>query len=285
MKDLYGRLRLRGPETQPDRIRSVLAHGAVSAADRRDAEFVLLDSRRRRVYDQTWKTLTLLGQLRANLGLTHGENWSEHEFNAAPTRASELALLGAHSTAKTDTEYRQHESTGIGKYAVFAILLVILLFALSAPDNSPQQLDSSRAASRQVSPAFDEPAQALPSTGVYQAYRSNRIAPFRIVTRGDGNFFIRMVDVGSGNIALELFVRGGEVTETRMPLGSFELRYASGDTWYGPTHLFGPSTSYNKADSVFQFQQTGREISGYTVELYQQRDGNLHTRSIDAAQF
>ena len=81
---------------------------------------------------------------------------------------------------------------------------------------------------------------------------------------------------------MTIFIRNGETaSDMDVPTGTYELRYASGDSWYGETDLFGPSTSYSKAESFFTFGNG----SGYTVELYKQVNGNLHTNSIDKDDF
>lgn len=58
-----------------------------------------------------------------------------------------------------------------------------------------------------------------------------------------------------------------------------------GKTWYGEIRRFGPPTIYSKADNRFDFEAIGNNVSGYTVELFLQRDGNLHTRQISANEF
>ena len=84
---------------------------------------------------------------------------------------------------------------------------------------------------------------------------------------------------------MTFFVNGGESFEADVPLGIYRVKYASGLTWYGAEHLFGPGTRYSEADKTFEFALQGNQISGYTLELIQQRGGNLHTKSISAAQF
>lgn len=69
------------------------------------------------------------------------------------------------------------------------------------------------------------------------------------------------------------------------PLGTYELRYAAGQTWYGTTHLFGPETSCSRADSQFEFRETPDGYSGYTVELFLQVNGNLRTRTLAREDF
>ena len=79
-----------------------------------------------------------------------------------------------------------------------------------------------------------------------------------------------------------VFIRNGETaTRLQVPAGTYEVRYASGETWYGDTHLFGPTTSYSKAGSLFSFGGG----DGYTLELYKQLNGNLHTNTIRPEDF
>lgn len=81
------------------------------------------------------------------------------------------------------------------------------------------------------------------------------------------------------------YIVGGQYFETKMPLGTYEIRYASGDVWYGEKHLFGPSTSYAKADELFNFRYERGGYAGYTIELIMQAHGNLRTQSIGPAAF
>jgi hypothetical protein len=68
------------------------------------------------------------------------------------------------------------------------------------------------------------------------------------------------------------------------PLGRYEIRYAVVRDWYGPDR-FGPFSSFSKADKVFAFRQDGLRITGFTIELILQVNGNLRTESIDAEDF
>lgn len=64
-------------------------------------------------------------------------------------------------------------------------------------------------------------------------------------------------------------------------MGKYIVKYAYGDTWYGRDNLFGESTRYSQADEVLEFYHN----QGYTIELIQQLNGNLHTTAIDESQF
>jgi len=111
------------------------------------------------------------------------------------------------------------------------------------------------------------------------------IAPFEIVTSPGANYFVKLVDFLSDEGTVGIFVRGGQRIEVNVPLGLYEMRYASGDKWYGVEHLFGPETVYSKSDQLFDFNSNGQQINGYTVELIKQASGNLKTREIGAADF
>ncbi len=128
-------------------------------------------------------------------------------------------------------------------------------------------------------------AQALPATGVYRGsnVQTANTGPLTIRTRaGSGNFYVKLVGRYSGSERLVIFVHdGATVHDINVPAGTYELRYASGTTWYGEEDLFGPDTSYSKAESDFSFG----DGDGYTVELYKQVGGNLQTSPINKNNF
>lgn len=77
MRDLYKRLGLE--ETSGDAaIRAAAA--AADAETREAAEFILLDPRRREVYDRNRRLLLTVGRLRANLGLNLTRFWPRARF-------------------------------------------------------------------------------------------------------------------------------------------------------------------------------------------------------------
>ncbi len=139
---------------------------------------------------------------------------------------------------------------------------------------------------QQVAPAepgFD--ASPVPiSTQVLQPPKEGGVAPLEIRTSAGQNYFVKLVD-SAGRVVMTMLIEGGRRFETEVPLGTFEIRYASGKTWYGPALHFGPETIYAKADHHFEFTFDGSQYSGYTVELIMQSGGNLHTSRISPASF
>lgn len=111
------------------------------------------------------------------------------------------------------------------------------------------------------------------------------LAPLVLITGGGSDYFVKLVDPASGRDLFGLYVRGGQRIEVPVPLGSYEMRYASGDVWYGRGDLFGPDTVTARATTLFHFQDQGMQYMGYTVELIRQTGGNLPTRSIPTSEF
>lgn len=111
------------------------------------------------------------------------------------------------------------------------------------------------------------------------------LAPFKVNTSGDGYYLVKLVERATGQDAFLLFLHGGRSAEIDVPLGTYEMRYASGDTWYGMTDLFGEDTVYSKSDSVLSFANDGYQYTGHEVTLYTVRHGNMRTRRIGKSDF
>lgn len=113
-----------------------------------------------------------------------------------------------------------------------------------------------------------------------------RVAPLRIRTApGSADYVVKLVSAVSQQTAIIFFVRGGAETSVKVPLGSYQLKYATGPSWLSKTCLFGTRTTFHKADEIFDFRSSGQRISGYTVELISQLHGNLETENIQPNQW
>lgn len=126
-------------------------------------------------------------------------------------------------------------------------------------------------------------ATDLPENGKEFTYNdSSRIAPLSIITRdASRSFFVKIEDWHSGKPVQGIFIRPGQKVTTKVPLGEYRLKYATGTVWHGEEGLFGAETSYHQADKSFSFTRNGEKISGYTVELFLQQHGNLKTSTIN----
>ena len=77
MKDLYRRLNL-SDDASDAQIRTAIASAEPALRDA--AELILLDPRRRGVYDRNRRLLLAIGELRAHLGLNFTRFWARGDF-------------------------------------------------------------------------------------------------------------------------------------------------------------------------------------------------------------
>ena len=163
--------------------------------------------------------------------------------------------------------------------------------ALQSQPSTSYSPDYSSSSSRQIlptpqKPAFTEPEQVLPPHGKITWYSNgDPIAPLEIRSSRGSHYVVKLSDYYSKREVLSVFVHGGSTINLDVPLGTYRITYASGEHWYGPTHLFGPETACFKADSSFDFRETGNQVSGYTLTLYKVVDGNLQTTPISPNEF
>ncbi len=153
-----------------------------------------------------------------------------------------------------------------------------------APDSGRDTAGQTASNTSQASkPAFDAaPINAW--TGVMRRPSSPGVAPLGITTGSGNDYYVKLVDT-AGQTVMTMYVEGGRSFETKVPLGTYEMRYAIGKTWYGPEHHFGPDTAYAKADNVFHFTFDGSRYSGYRVELISRSGGNLRTKALAPGKF
>lgn len=172
------------------------------------------------------------------------------------------------------------------------ILSKMMLKKIRSEDELTPNVQSDKTASvksnKTASVKSNKTASRLPDNGKVIRYHSNRraIAPFEIKTRsGSGHYFVKLVSMSTKKDVLKVFVHDGRSVEFKVPLGSYELKYAVGKTWYGPERLFGPDTKCSKADKILSFKKKGNQVLGHSVELYLQLDGNLQTEEIPRSEF
>jgi hypothetical protein len=205
---------------------------------------------------------------------------------------SRLLTLWSTIFIKSTTQFgtRMHKSSNhLVKMAAHASLAFLIGLAASGCSPSSDTTNKPRPSAQQVKPkpAPTYPVVATPSNGAirFNSSYGERVAPFEIQTSGPSDYLVKLVSTNSGQPVMTVFVRGGQTVSTEVPLGTFEVRYAVGSTWYGYEHLFGPETSYKKADTTFTFRNDGYQYTGYTITLYTVSNGNMRTSRIGADQF
>ena len=135
--------------------------------------------------------------------------------------------------------------------------------------------------------SMEEP---LPSSGIFriadrQSYRPDRSPPLKINNSPDANTLMKLIRVSDGTEVMSIFIRAGQSIEVPVPVGSYEAKIASGQTWYGDSVRFGPTTSYAKLDAVLTFTIDGNQLHGNQITLTLMRNGNLTQSPITASDF
>ena len=152
-----------------------------------------------------------------------------------------------------------------------------------------------QAPARESTPVYVKPTEPIasncvtvsrPRTGIYRNYdlSSNLVAPFEIRTAVGANYFVKLEDSVTREPILTFFIRGGQTMQSDVPFGQFVLKYATGRSWCGEFDMFGPETEFHKADVALRFARQdsddGYAITGNTIELILQVNGNLKTSKI-----
>lgn len=110
--------------------------------------------------------------------------------------------------------------------------------------------------------------------------------PFKISTNEDGpSWLIKLSNYDSNLPVMTIFVRAGETVEVKVPLGSYKVKFASGERWYGRTNLFGPDTDYSMIEHPLGFRIDGDRLVGHALSLTAVPSGNLRRKEIAAADF
>ena len=133
MKDFYSAMGVPA-DAGDDAIRAALT--GTPGDLRADAEFILLDPRRRTVYDRNHHLLTTIGQLRSHLGLSYTRFWARQEYKdywqelvPAPKpkgkRVDAALIAGAFRTV--GRHGRKHVTRGSNWLIAFLVVLAFVV--------------------------------------------------------------------------------------------------------------------------------------------------------------
>lgn len=175
------------------------------------------------------------------------------------------------------------------KYILFTIICCAAVFGFGAYNNGLLFNNLNNPSVNEVInepdpvDTFNEPPVEFPQTGIYKLNTSSEsIAPLTIKTDATvGNYFIKLTDVGTNIDVVTLFIKYGETASLNVPLGTYKIKSATGDVWYGDEFLFGPLTNYSEIRDLISFTKDGNQINGCTLTLIGQIDGNLPTDTIN----
>jgi len=135
------------------------------------------------------------------------------------------------------------------------------------------------------SPSLLPPAQPLFSQLLWNKFSERRIARLKIQASSDTGYFIKVRPSGTKTDLLAATISPGGSLETEVPLGSYDLVYATGDTWYGEEALFGHNTQFYQTDRPMIFSQQGSTIKGVVISLVKRAGGNLRSNRLNSTDF
>ena len=167
---------------------------------------------------------------------------------------------------------------------IIAVFLSLAMHPKEADPISPilSSYDDGDLFEEKIIPSVELEPLPLPRTGYSTNEKYTGFAPLEIRTPfSSDNYFVKIEDFYSNEDVVSYFIRAGEILKVKLPTGTYNIKYASGENWYGEDLLFGEGTKYAKADDVFTFTYDGYKYNGYTIELIQQVNGNLGTVALD----
>jgi hypothetical protein len=130
---------------------------------------------------------------------------------------------------------------------------------------------------------FDKEAVPFPNNGTVIVNPSLEcVAPFEVATNDDGRFYyimLKSTENSRENITIRAYKKSGESFSTKVPLGTYDFYYATGDVWYGDEYLFGPTSQLFKGTQPLVFSieyenEFSGSYKGCSLTLIGQVDGN-----------
>lgn len=194
------------------------------------------------------------------------------------------------------------------------VILILVLCSLSACDNGAyvdgyaDGYDAGYRAAHAADATESEmptlATQPEPENGyIFEDIQMEKTAPLAIETFGTGGYYFVLdpiqlyiesdatsfektrAEMNADYTYLKFYAVAGSAVDIPVPLGEYEIYYATGDVWYGEGDLFGADTVYHKCDDTFLFTIEDGQCSGWTIELMPVPNGNLNTEVIDAEDF
>ena len=93
--------------------------------------------------------------------------------------------------------------------------------------------------------------QDYPKTGVVKradAYKKDFTYIEFSMGRDDAPVFVKVYDAENGEFAASVFVRPGAKGKVYLPRGTYEIKFATGEDWFGPDDMFGDAGDYQICD-------------------------------------
>ncbi len=130
-----------------------------------------------------------------------------------------------------------------------------------------------------------KPKPVSVSNGFIKKPSGSREAPVTIHAPTTSNCYVYFKNINNNSNSFSMYVAKNTTCEVNAPIGTYELYYATGTTWYGSKYKFGDGTGYFKADKTFTFYYLGNYVYGTEVTLYSVYNGNMGTDPISESAF
>ena len=101
--------------------------------------------------------------------------------------------------------------------------------------------------------------------------------------QSDSDYLIKFENKDTGKKVALVFLSSGEKVQVALPLGTYEVKWASGREWNGLEYLFGPETLFARLENYIALEKREKEVTAYTLMFG--IDGNIRTESISREDF
>lgn len=121
----------------------------------------------------------------------------------------------------------------------------------------------------------------MPSTAMLLISYSSSSAncPLRLIAN-DKNYYIKLSDTMRGDKTVaKFFLKAKEELTLKVPVGSYKIKYGSGNEQYGEKELFGRNSQYGESE-ILNFSFDGYSFQGHTISFYNTVAGNLKTNNV-----
>lgn len=166
---------------------------------------------------------------------------------------------------------------------VVAILLMFFVFIAGYAFGTGVFTDTVRTATPTVSEPVEAPVVNLvkykrPMTEEFtNSISEKRLAPISLTAKQDADCYCVLERTSGTYGTIKFFVRKGETIKLSVPLGTYKLYFATGDTWYGRQNLYGPNGKYYELNMDFTFKEETNEYIGWKVDLARADESNCYS--------
>lgn len=174
------------------------------------------------------------------------------------------------------------------------IAIALFYFSSSSSDDplmdsyeSDSEFNSTNNMPEESVDSFNSTPVDSPTTGIYQLFtNSELLSPFETRNHTDNKcYLLKFVNTVDNTVSFTIFLNKQENCNVKVPLGSYIIMAASGETWYGDQELFGPSTSFVKYSNTYNFYISESGYNGWYVDFTNTPDGNLKYSYITEDEF